>query len=159
MCAPSAVIGRWIRAQYPLILRGRSAVSLSSGRHDDTVALETSEVFGQSQRHSGAAARIRSVGDHVLLQLGHESDARILDAPDFLRILARIWASRSVRDQSATHRHRLQERAAQRCDKPRRSSTRHSSRVVPSGSKVAPALKTLLMEYGQSLRVRMGLPG
>ena len=53
----------------------------------------------------------------------------------------------------------LRERAAHRCDKPRRSSMRHSSRVVPSCSKVAPALNTLLMEYGQCLRVRMGLFG
>src|ERR1700691_726745 len=51
------------------------------------------------------------------------------------------------------------ERAAQRCDNPRRSSTRHSSKVVPSASKVAPALNTLLMEYGQSLLVRIGLAG
>jgi hypothetical protein len=31
MCAPRVVIGRCIGAQCPLILRGRSAVSLSSG--------------------------------------------------------------------------------------------------------------------------------
>src|ERR1700678_4126186 len=53
----------------------------------------------------------------------------------------------------------FRERAAQRCDNPRRSSTRHSSKVVPSDSKVAPALNTLLMEYGQSLLVRIGLAG
>src|SRR5208282_3695465 len=53
----------------------------------------------------------------------------------------------------------FRERAAQRCDNPRRSSTRHSSKVVPSGSKVAPALNTLLIEYGQSLLVRIGLAG
>ena len=40
----------------------------------------------------------------------------------------------------------FRERAAQRCDKPRRSSTRQSSRVVPSASSVAPALNTLLMD-------------
>ena len=38
-------------------------------RHDDAVALETAEVCGQSQRHSGTAARIRSVGDHIFLQV------------------------------------------------------------------------------------------
>src|SRR5580692_11914026 len=53
----------------------------------------------------------------------------------------------------------LRERAAQRWDKPRRSSTRHSSRVDPSASMVAPALNTLLMEYGQSLAVKIGLAG
>jgi hypothetical protein len=30
--------------------------------------------------------------------------------------------------------------------------------VEPSGNRVAPALKTLLMEYGQSFPVKMGLP-
>ena len=40
----------------------------------------------------------------------------------------------------------LRERAAQRWDNPRRSSTRHSSKVDPSASRVAPALNTLLME-------------
>ena len=58
-------------------------------RHDYAVALEASKVFGQGQRHSGATARIGSVGDHVLLQFGHESDARILNAPDFLGKLLR----------------------------------------------------------------------
>src|SRR6266852_626117 len=49
------------------------------------------------------------------------------------------------------------DRAAHRCESPRRSSTRQSSKVEPFGSSVAPALKTLLMEYGQSLPVRIGL--
>src|SRR6478736_10470501 len=53
----------------------------------------------------------------------------------------------------------LRERAAERCDKPRRSSTRQSSRVVPSASRVAPALNTLLIGYGQSLLVRIGFEG
>ena len=35
------------------------------------------------------------------------------------------------------------ERAAHRCDMPRRSSTRQSSSVVPSRSRVAPGLNTL----------------
>src|SRR6185312_3062027 len=51
----------------------------------------------------------------------------------------------------------LRERATHRCDNPRRSSTRHSNRVEPSGSRVAPALNTLLIEYGQSLLLRIGL--
>src|SRR5580692_2934081 len=53
----------------------------------------------------------------------------------------------------------FRERAAQRWDKPRRSSTRHRSSVDPSASRVAPALNTLLMEYGQSLAVKIGLAG
>src|SRR5208282_4450668 len=57
--------------------------------HDDTVALETSEVFGQGQGNSGAAARIGCVSDHVLMQFGHESDARIFYTPDLLGILLR----------------------------------------------------------------------
>lgn len=51
------------------------------------------------------------------------------------------------------------DRAAHRCESPRRSSTRQSSSVEPSGRSVAPALKTLLMEYGQSFPVKMGLAG
>src|SRR5438132_12637808 len=46
------------------------------------------------------------------------------------------------------------ERATHKCEIPRRSSTRQSRRVEPSGSSVAPALKTLLMEYGQSFPVK-----
>ena len=49
------------------------------------------------------------------------------------------------------------ERAAQRCECPRRSSTRQSSSVVPSGSSVAPALKTVCTGYGQSAAVRIGI--
>ena len=127
-------------------------------RHDDAVALETAKIFGQSQRHTGTAARIRSVGDDVLLQFGNESDARVLNAPDFLGIFLGLGikvGSRSICHPSTP----LRERAAQRCDRPRRSSTRHSSSVVPSCSRVAPALNTLLMEYGQSLLVRIGLRG
>jgi hypothetical protein len=37
----------------------------------------------------------------------------------------------------------LAERAAHRCEWPRRSSTRTSSSVVPSGSSVAPGLNTV----------------
>src|SRR6202023_3855054 len=53
----------------------------------------------------------------------------------------------------------LRERAAQRCDKPRRSSTRQSNRVEPSASSVPPPLKTLFIEHGQSLLVKMALAG
>jgi len=52
----------------------------------------------------------------------------------------------------------LSERAAHRCERPLRSSTRHSSRVSPLDSRTAPALKTLLIGYGQSRRLRIGLP-
>ena len=51
------------------------------------------------------------------------------------------------------------ERAAQRCDRPLRSSTRHRSNVSPSGSNTAPAFRTLLIGYFQSFRLRIGLPG
>ena len=59
-------------------------------RHDDAVALEAVKVFGERQRNSRATARIGGVSDCILLQFGHESDARILDAPDFLGILLRV---------------------------------------------------------------------
>jgi hypothetical protein len=51
----------------------------------------------------------------------------------------------------------LAERAAHKCESPRRSSTRHNNNVVPSAKIVAPGLKTLLTRYGQSAAVRMGL--
>src|SRR5579864_9791007 len=59
-------------------------------RHDYAISLEGAEVFGQSQRHAGTAARIGSVGDDVLLQFGNESDARIFNAPDFFGIILRV---------------------------------------------------------------------
>src|SRR5580765_5833624 len=49
------------------------------------------------------------------------------------------------------------ERAAHRCEKPRRSSTRHNNSVVPSRSRVAAGLKTACAGYGQSLAERIGL--
>ena len=55
-------------------------------RHDYAKSFEGPEIFGQSQGYSGTAARIGSVGDHVLLQFGDEGDARIFDAPDLLGI-------------------------------------------------------------------------
>src|ERR1700730_13339741 len=63
-------------------------------RHDDAISLKASEVFSQSQRYSGAAAGIGCVSDHVSLQLWHESDARILDTPDLLRIVLRAGHQR-----------------------------------------------------------------
>ena len=94
MCAPSVVIGpmnqRPVSADSPRQKRGIFVVRW----HDDAVALEVAKIFGQSQRHSGAAARIGGVSDYILLQLGHESDARIFNTPDFLRILLRVGHQR-----------------------------------------------------------------
>src|SRR6202140_1805624 len=56
--------------------------------HDDAGAFKTAEVFGESQRYAWTAARIRRVGDHVLIGFRHEGDTRIFDSPDLLRILA-----------------------------------------------------------------------
>ena len=53
-------------------------------------------------------------------------------------------AGRSVGSASMTHPSMpFDDRAAHRCEIPLRSSTRQSSRVVPSFSVVAPALKTV----------------
>src|SRR5882757_7908473 len=60
-------------------------------RHNYAVAFESAEVFGQSQRHAGTAARIRGIGDDILLQFGDECDTRILDAPDLFRKIIRAW--------------------------------------------------------------------
>src|SRR5258707_1109976 len=56
---------------------------------DDTVALEGAKVLGQGQGYSRPTARIGGVGHDVLLQFGHERDARIFNAPDLLGILLR----------------------------------------------------------------------
>src|ERR1700744_6039293 len=53
----------------------------------------------------------------------------------------------------------LAERAAHKCERPVLSSTLQSRRVSPSGSRTAPALKTLLTGYGQSSARRIGLFG
>ena len=144
-------------AQYPSILRGKKRGVFVVRRHDDAVSLETSEVFGQSQRHSGTTARIRGVGDDVLLQFGHESDARDLQCPRFLRDNSSgsgiKVGSLSICHPSTPFRERPRKDATSRADL-RRGTAAES---VPSASKVAPALNTLLMEYGQSLRVRIGL--
>jgi hypothetical protein len=64
---------------------------------------------------------------------------------------------RSVGTASMTHPSMpFADRAAHRCEIPRRSSTLQSSRVVPSCSVVAPALKTVWAGYGQSAAVRIG---
>ncbi len=78
-----------MRAQYPLILRGKKRGVFVIRRHNDAVAFETAEVFGKSQRHSWAAARIRRVSDHVLLEFGNECDARVFNAPDLFGKLPR----------------------------------------------------------------------
>ena len=51
-----------------------------------------------------------------------------------------------------------EERAAQRWDMPVRLSTRQSSSVSPLASNTAPALKTLLIGYGQLSLLRIGFP-
>ena len=77
-------------------------------RHDDAVSFEGAEVFGQSQRHSGPAARIGRVGNDVLLQFRNKGDARIFNAPDLFRIILRVWASKLARDRFAIHRLRCE---------------------------------------------------
>ena len=89
MCAPS--VRHRTMNQRPVSIdspRQKRRIFVVRG-HDDTVAFEAAKVLGQCQRYTRATARIRGVGDHVLLQLGHEGDARILDAPDFFGILLR----------------------------------------------------------------------
>ena len=59
-------------------------------RHDHAESFECAEVFGQGKRHARTSARIGSVGHNVFLKFGDEGDARILDAPDFFRIILRV---------------------------------------------------------------------
>ena len=58
------------------------------GLHDEAEALEAAEVLGERERDAGAALAERGVGDRVLAELLDEGDARILDAPQLLGIVA-----------------------------------------------------------------------
>ena len=58
MCAPRGVMGRWINAQYPLILRRQESRILVVWRHDDAESLKGPEILCESQRHSGATPRV-----------------------------------------------------------------------------------------------------
>ncbi len=63
-------------------------------RHDDAESLKAPEVFGQRQRDSGTAARKRCVRHRILFEFRNVGDARIFDAPDLFRELARIRQQR-----------------------------------------------------------------
>ena len=106
----------------------------------------------------GPPRGIRRVSDGVLLQLRHVGQPRILDAPQLFGVFIRVRHERGCRINIPSV-DSVPGAGGAKMRKPRRSSTRHSSRVDPSSSSVAPALNTLLIEYGQSLLVKIGLPG
>jgi hypothetical protein len=106
------------------------------GLHHQPAALEGPEVLGERERDAGPAPAEGCVGHRIAPELVDVGDPRVLDAPQLLGIAIGI---------------------AQRCDMPRRSSTRHSSSVVPSRRRVAPGLKTACAGYGQSAARRIGL--
>lgn len=157
MCVPKVVIGRCMRAQKPPILRGNKAASLSSGGMMTPRRSKLRKSFVNARETPGpprakevyAMVYCSSSGTYVILG---SSMPQI--SSGYSRGLAIRVGSSSMRQPSIP----LTERAAHRCDRPLLSSTRQSNRTSPSGSLTAPALKTLLMGYGQSLRLRMGLP-
>ena len=109
-------------------------------RHDDAVSFKGPEILGQRERNSGTAFGVGRVGHGILLQLWNVGDTRILDAPKLLGIF--IWIGhqgwRWIDLPPSTP---FTERAAQRCERPRRSSTRQSNSVEPSASRVAPGIE------------------
>src|ERR1043166_277085 len=148
-CAPRGVMGRWIKAQYPLILRGSRAASLSSGGMMTPIRSKLRKSSVRAKDTPGppreydvyAMAYFLSSATYVMRgsSMPHSSSG-------YCSGFGRSVGSRSICHSSTP----FNERATHRCERPRRSSTRHSRSVEPSGRNVAPALKTLLMEYGQS---------
>ena len=106
------------------------------GGHDHPQAREAPEVLGLGERHAWAFAAEHGVGDDPAVQLLDEGDARILEAPLLLGVRAVIGERGVIVDDQFEAPSR--ERAHARCEKPRRSSTRHSS-TVSSPTLVAPA--------------------
>src|SRR5712691_4735370 len=145
-------------AQYPSILRGKSAESLSSGGIITPYRSKLRKSLVKAKDTPGppreyevyVTAYCCSSGTKVM-----RGSSIPQSSSGYSFGLAINVGSLSISHPSTPFR----ERAAQRWDIPRRSSTRHSSRVDPSANNVAPALKTLLMEYGQSLALKIGFAG
>ena len=155
---PESCIGRWMSAKLPSMRRGSSAASLSSGcmtsPHRSNV--RKSSVSASATPGPPLLKAVYAIA--YLPELLDERDSRVLDPPQLLGVVLRI--GRSVGSASMTQPSTpLAERAAHRCEWPRRSSTRQSRSVVPSARRVAPALKTVWTGYGQSAAVRMGFAG
>src|SRR6266567_9093639 len=145
-------------AQYPSILRGKRAESLSSG---DMMTPYRSKLRKSLVKANDTPGPPREYEVYVTAYCCN-SGTKVMRGSSMPQSssgysfgLESNVGSLSI-SQPATP---FRERAAQRWDMPRRSSTRHSSRVDPSANNVAPALKTLLMEYGQSLALNIGFAG
>src|SRR6266498_4279769 len=132
-------------AQYPLILRGSSAESLSSG---DIMTPYRSKLRKSLVKAKDTPGPPREYDVYVTAYCC-SSDTQVMRGSSIPQSSSgySFGLDSNVGSLSTTHPSTpFRERAAQRCDMPRRSSIRHRSRVDPSANSVAPALKTLLME-------------
>src|SRR5205823_40941 len=137
-------------AQYPLILRGKSAESLSSGGIMTPYRSKLRKSLVKAKDTPGPPREYEVYVTAYCCNSGTKvmrGSSIPQSSSGYSFGLAINVGSLSISQPSAPFR----ERAAQRCEMPRRSSTRHSNRVEPSDNNVAPALKTLLIEYGQAL--------
>jgi hypothetical protein len=62
--------------------------------HDETLTVERAKVIGEGQRDARPVAAKGRVCDGVPAELGHEGDARILDAPKLFRMKIWLWQKR-----------------------------------------------------------------
>ena len=92
----SGETGRWIKAQWPLILCGRRAASLSSGCMITPYRSKVVKILRQRQSHTWPSTCICSVYDGVLVQFWNIGDAWVFDTPQFLRIMFRISQQRGL---------------------------------------------------------------
>src|SRR5436190_10990667 len=132
-------------AQYPSILRGKRAESLSSG---DMMTPYRSKLRKSLVKANDTPGPPREYDVYVIAYCC-SSGTKVTRGSSIPQSssgysfgLDSNVGSLSISQLSTPFR----ERAAQRWDMPRRSSTLHSSKVDPSANNVAPALNTLLIE-------------
>ncbi len=76
---------------------GQQSGVLVIGRHDETIPLELLKISRQRQCHTGAIVGVGRIDDGVSIQLRDISDARVLDAVEFLREAVRLGGHRRLR--------------------------------------------------------------
>src|SRR5260370_6857762 len=141
-------MGRWIKAQEPLILLGKRAASLSSGDMTTPSFSNTRKSFVSARDTPGppreyevyATAYCWSSGIYVMRgsSTPHNSSGN------------RSTSGRNVGSRSICHPSTpFAERATHKCESPRRSSTPQHRQVQPPGSTLTPALKTPLIDHVQ----------
>ena len=128
-------------------------------RHDHAEPFKASEVFGQRQGNAGSAARKGRVCHGVLFKFRDVGDAGIFDAPNLFRVVARVRRPAWAPGRCASPSMPFAERAAQRWDSPRRSSTRQRSNVSPSGSLHCPGIEDAVDRIRPILPAENGIAG